>query len=68
MCNVLISNSLSLFTGIEIGLQLANYAVNEIDGSVAMLEVCAELNVGALERGVMVTLTSTDGSATSTSK
>ena len=56
-----------LFTGVEIGLQSANYVVNEIDGNVAMLEVCAELNVGALERDVTVTLTNTDGSATSMS-
>ena len=42
---------------------MANYEVNEVDGSI---RVCAILNDGTLERDVMVTLTSTDDSATST--
>ena len=42
------------------------YAVNESNGGIALLGVCAELNVGTLERDVTVTLTSMDGSATST--
>ena len=58
-----ISSHICLFTGVEIGLQMANYEVNEVDGNV---RVCAILNDGTLERDVMVTLTSTDDSATST--
>ena len=42
------------------------YAVNESNGDTALLQVCAELNVGTLERNVTVTLASVDGSATST--
>ena len=54
--------------GVEIGLTSTTktYAVDEDNGSIAELEVCAELNVGTLERNVTVTLTSMDGSATST--
>ena len=40
--------------------------MNETDGLVAILDVCAELNVGTLQGDVTVTLFSTDGSATST--
>ena len=56
---------LFLHTGVEICLMFTMYAVNESNGDIALLEVCAELNVGTLERNVTVTLTSTDGSATS---
>ena len=45
-----------------------SYAVNEIHGNTLHLEVCAELCDGSLERDVTVTMTSTDGSATSTGK
>ena len=41
------------------------YTVNETDGNVALLEICAVLNVGTLERNVVVNLNSVDGSATS---
>ena len=53
-------------TVVVIGLTPTTYAVNESNGDIALLEVCAEINVGVLERNVTVTLTSMDGSATST--
>ena len=40
--------------------------MDESNGDITLLEVCAQLNVGTLERNVTVTLTSVDGSATST--
>ena len=59
-------NMLFILTGVEIGLVSTTFAVNESSSNIALLEVCAELNVGTLERNVTVTMTSTDGSATST--
>ena len=57
---------ISLRTGVEIGLESPTYSVNESNGDITLLEVCAQLNVGTLEKNVTVTLTSMDGSATST--
>ena len=49
-----------LHVGIKIGLMSTAYAVDEVNGGLADLEVCAELNVGTLERNITVTLTSMD--------
>ena len=57
-----------LSSGVEIGLASSTYAVNESNRDITLLEVCAELNFGTLERNVSVILTSMDGSATSTGK
>ena len=58
-----ISSRFSLFSGVEIGLVETDYVVVENNG---MLEVCAQITGGTLERQVTVTLTGMEGSATST--
>ena len=54
----------NLFPVVEIGLQQVLYTVSEDGGA---LTVCAQINMGELERVVSLNLTSVDNTATSSS-
>lgn len=50
-------------TGVDVGLEMLEYVVGE--DSIAV-SVCAQLEIGTLERSITVILSTQDGTATST--
>ena len=53
--------TVSLITGVTIDLEDPSYSVNEENGTI---EVCAVITSGSLERSVVVTIETAEGTAT----
>ena len=53
--------TVSLITGVTIDLEDPSYSVNEENGTI---EVCAVITSGSLEKSVVVTLATAEGTAT----